>query len=191
MNSSTWNNKMERHANIIHISETNVFAMEKCMTSWCLGHAKITDALMHQDLTKWQYPPHNFINFIKCNIDVSFSTDHNWVEIGVCLCGEFGMLMGAKTLWLQQILRWTWRSLGHFSINGEGLGISFRASSVLLRLKVVDSFNSGVRDDTKLGSILTSCRALLLFLCNNSYRVFKRDTNKVAHNHAKAYGKMK
>jgi hypothetical protein len=81
MNSSTWNNKMERHANIIHISETNVFAMEKCMTSWCLGHAKITDALMHQDLTKWQYPPHNFI---KCNIDVSFLTDHNWVEIGVC-----------------------------------------------------------------------------------------------------------
>jgi hypothetical protein len=162
MNSSTSDNKME------DLQASFTFHRDKC---FCNG--EMHDKLMfrtRQDNwcthapgpNKMKYPP---CNFIKCDIDVSFSTDHNWVEIGICLCGEFGMLMGAKTLWLQQILR----SLRHFSINGEGLGISFWASSVLLRLKVVVSFNSADQDDMKLGSILTSCRALLLFICNNSY----------------------
>lgn len=59
----------------------------------------------------------------------------------------------------------------------------------MLRFKssIVDSFNTHVRDDAELGSILARCRVNLSDIRNNSYVDFsKRDANMIAHNLAKA-----
>ncbi|XP_024628604.1 uncharacterized protein [Medicago truncatula] len=107
----------------------------------------------HPDRVKWQRPPNSFV---KCNVDTSFSQNYNKVGIGICLRDEFGMFIGAKTIWLQPIM----------SVDiGEASGLlaamewvrelEFKKVIFCLDSKgVVDSFNSHVRDDTELGSIL-------------------------------------
>jgi hypothetical protein len=49
----------------------------------------------------WQRPPPGFV---KCNVDASFSKPLNKVGIGMCLRDEFGMYMGAKTMWFQPLM---------------------------------------------------------------------------------------
>jgi len=139
----------------------------------------------HQDRVRWQRPPNSFVKY---NVDASFSEHYNRVGIGMCLRDEFGMFIGAKTIWLQPIM----------SVDiGEALRLQaamewvreleFKKVICCLDSKgVVDSLNSQVRDDTKLGSILARCRVNLSGFCNNSYVEFStREANMVAHELAK------
>jgi hypothetical protein len=83
---------------------------------------------------------------------------------------KFGMFMLAKTTWLQLIM---------IVEIGEALGLLAamdwvnklvfeRVIFCLDSKAVVDSFISGARDNTELGSILARCRVSLSDICNNS-----------------------
>jgi len=106
----------------------------------------------------------------------SLSTTIYIVGIGMCLRDKFGMFIGAKTIWLQPIM----------SVDiGEALGLlaamewlrELEFNKVIFCLdskREVDSLNSQVRDDTKLGSILARCRVNLSSIYNNSYVEFSK-----------------
>jgi hypothetical protein len=134
----------------------------------------------------WQRPPRGFV---KCNVDASFSKPLNKVGIGMCLRDEFGMYMGAKTMWFQPLMDVRiGEVVGLLSVIERVQELEFKQVVFSLDAKsIVDSFNMCTHDRTELGSILSNCRSMISSLCNNSYVEFiRREANMIAHNLSKA-----
>ncbi|XP_045802565.1 uncharacterized protein LOC123896188 [Trifolium pratense] len=182
-NVAVWDNQLDRTVDIIHRGSC-------LLTEWRIARNVEEQDLLYnhhrQGSNKWQRPPHNFI---KCNVDASFSEHHNKVGIGICLRDEFGMFMGARTLWYQPV---TTVAIGEVLrlLAAIDWVKELTFENVIFcedSKEVADSLYSDERDATELGSILTRCRDDLSNFCNNSYVEFsRREANMVAHNLAKA-----
>lgn len=96
------------------------------------------------------------------------------MDVGTRLRDEFDMFMGAKTIWLQPIMSIDkGEALELLAVMEWVRELEFKKVIVCLDSKVVvDSFNTHVRDDTELGSILARCRVNLSDIRNNSYVEF-------------------
>jgi hypothetical protein len=117
----------------------------------------------------WQRLPRGFV---KCNVDASFSKPLNKVGIGMCYClrDEFGMYMGAKSMWFQPLMDVRiGEAVGLLSAIEWMQELEFKQVVFSLDAKsIVDSFNMYTHDRTELGSILSNCRSMISSLCNNS-----------------------
>jgi hypothetical protein len=122
---------------------------------------------------KWKKPARRRV---KCNIDASFSSLHNRVDIGICIRDEFGAYVLGKyeqftllydvkigeALSLLSALNWVHElNLGH---------VDFELDSKV----VVDNFHSNKIDDTELRDIISHCRMLFSSCYNNSSVEFIR-----------------
>jgi hypothetical protein len=97
-NATTWENTRERAADIVQRG--------KCLLEeWrAVRIGPVQRENQPQPTVNrhpWQRPPPGFV---KCNVDASFSKPLNKVGIGMCLRDEFGMYMGAKTMWFQPLM---------------------------------------------------------------------------------------
>ncbi|PNY12478.1 ribonuclease H, partial [Trifolium pratense] len=93
-----WDHKNESTAEIIHIGSS---LLSEWRNARRIEEQTSLIARTNRDSLKWKRPPHGFF---KCNVDGSFSEYHNRVGIGMCLRDEFGMFVGAKIIWLHQIM---------------------------------------------------------------------------------------
>jgi hypothetical protein len=116
---------------------------------------------------KWEKPASGQV---KCNVDVSFSSLHSRVCIGICIRDEFGAYVLAK---YEQFT-----SLSHVKID-EALGListlywvhelNLGPVDFELDLKVtVDKFHSNKHDDIELEDIILHYRRLFSTFYNNS-----------------------
>jgi ribonuclease HI len=120
----------------------------------------------------------------KCNIDASFSTNHNKVGIGMCIRDDQGRFVLAKTEWLTPI---------HDVDLGEALGLLHAINWVhelelenvdfeLDSKNVVTKFHSNKEDMSELGDVIRDCQRLHnSFFTNSRVEFIRRQANEVAH----------
>ncbi|MCH99278.1 cytochrome P450, partial [Trifolium medium] len=119
-------------------------------------HSPNNSQLQHRSVTRWVKPQ---LGRYKCNIDASFSVQHNKVGIGMCIRDDQGRFVLAKTEWISPIL--------DVDI-GEALGLLSALNWVHdLRLKDVDfeldsqnvvtRFHSKREDMSEFGDVIKDC----------------------------------
>jgi len=120
----------------------------------------------------------------KCNIDATFSNQHNRVGIGMCIRDEMGAFVLAKTEWFNPICEvHIGEALGLLStlnwVHELQLGpVDFELNSK----HVVDQFSSPKSDVSEFADIIDNCRALFTqFYVNSSVEFVRRQANEAAH----------
>jgi ribonuclease HI len=131
--------------------------------------------------TRW-HKPH--IGRYKCNIDASFSVQHNKVGIEMCIRDDQGQFVLAKTEWMSPIAD---------TDIGEALGLLsalnwfhvLQLENVDFELdskNVVTSFHSKRNNVSGLGDIIRDCvRLHKTYFRNSNVEFIRRQPNEVAH----------
>ncbi|GAU29840.1 hypothetical protein TSUD_223860 [Trifolium subterraneum] len=182
MNAKVWNNITE--------SNTNVYERaQHLLTSWKQAQQTRSYANTSQPVqqhTNWEKPSRGRY---KCNIDASFSSTHNKVEIDMCIRDGQGRYVAAKTEWLEPIV--------DVEI-GEAMGLfsavkwvdELRLSDVDCEMdckRVVDCLHSSRTYNSDLRDILRDCTVILATnLVNSHVKFIRRQANEVAHRLARA-----
>ena len=136
----------------------------------------------HQHIwISWQPP---LSGRYKCNIDATFSSQHNRTGIGICVRDSEGAFVLAqaithpctvsvdvgKALGLHFALQW----LSDMQLDN----VDFETNSKL----TVDAFLATRNDLSEFGCIISSCRSLFCnFFSNSRVEFVRRQTNAVAH----------
>jgi len=140
-----------------------------------------TDAQLPATRVSWQRPPRGRF---KCNVDAGFSTIMNRTGIGICIRGDDGAFVLAKTITFEVV---------HSVHVGEALGL-YHAMEWLsdMQLNNVDfetdsktthdAFHAHKDDVSEFGHIISACRSLFNnHLTNSRVEFTRRQTNEVAH----------
>jgi hypothetical protein len=176
-NNKVWNN----------ISETNTTVCERArhlITSWKQAQQIRSSANISQLIQQhihWEKPSHEEY---KCNIDASFSPTRNKVGLGMCIRGDHGRYVAAKTEWLSPILDVEiGEAMGLLSALKWVDELQLRGMDFKMDCKrVVDCLYSSRTYNSELGDILRDCRFILATsLVNSHVKFIRRQANEVAH----------
>jgi hypothetical protein len=121
-------------------------------------------------------------NFMKCNVDASFSINHDLVGIGIIIRDHRGHFFMAKSIQfspLLPVLEGKAKSLLHainWVIELGLLNVVFELDTKI----VVDAVNNSKVDMTDFGSIIDQCRNLVQSLSNSSVVFIGKKANKAA-----------
>jgi hypothetical protein len=120
----------------------------------------------------------------KCNIDASFSSISNKVDIGMCIRDAHGSFVAARTEWIEPILDVEiGEVVGLLSALRWVNEMQIRDIDFEMDCKgVVDNLHSSGTYNSDLGDILRDCRIILATnLVTSHVRFIRRQANEVAH----------
>lgn len=124
-------------------------------------------------------PPPN--EWLKCNVDAAFKSSLNKTGMGICLRGETGLFVVAKTELIGPTLRvHEGETLLHAMWWFQSLGIS-HAIFEMDNKTVVDSLTTQQASFLEFGIILYICRSILESTQNIQVKFIRRQANIVTH----------
>jgi len=121
---------------------------------------------------------------MKCNVDATIFQVQGCYGIGMCLRGEQGQYIAAKTAWYKGLPQPHEAEAHGLKEAINWLGTMMRLSSVSIELdckQVVDGISSTIETNSTFGAIIDVCKASIQKFQNFKINFVRRQTNNVAH----------